>query len=244
VPCAVTRFARRYRLAALLLLLAIAAIDVLVHADTLIVWLGGWAWGPRFMIPTIPILLLPLGALLQSAGHWLLRVAWLLGILGVLIQIPGVLLQKGAYITYLNAHDGTPACIWHTEDLYKWHPRYSPLIGQWQRLLDAATYQGQSTSLHRQVLALRIKSGMPGVTVQRAIAEGWFTPAPQAWWALFWLQGASLRDLAPPLVMLGVPAALFLWLALRMLDPPGVEGPDTPGDANRRMASADVSPGT
>lgn len=220
LPWALARFARDHGLGALLLPLAIAAVDVLAHANTLIVWLGGWAWGPRFLIPIIPLLLLPLGALLHGAGPWVRRIAWTLGILGVLIQVPAVLLDKGAYISYLNAHDGQPACIWRTEDLYKWHPQYTPLIGQWQRLLDPQTYQHEQMNLQAQVARLRSESGQPDVTVQRTIAEGWFTPAPQAWWRLYALQGARARDLAPPLLALGALAALFLWLALRALGPP------------------------
>jgi hypothetical protein len=222
LPWAAPRFARDVGRGALLLLLGIAAIDVLAHADTLIVWLGGWAWGPRFLIPIIAPLLLPLGALLQGAGPWVRRAAWTVGLLGVLIQIPAVLLDKGAYITYLNAHDGQPACIWHTEDLYKWHPQYSPLIGQWQRLLDPGTYSDQPAHLRLQVASLRTKVGAAGITTQRALAEGAYTPAPHTWWELLSLQGASARDLAPPLIALSALAALFLWLTLRALGPPSV----------------------
>jgi hypothetical protein len=221
LPWAAVRFVRGYGRDALLLLLGIAAIDVLAHANTLIVWLGGWAWGPRFLIPIIPIVLLPLGALLHGAGPRVRRIAWTLGMLGVLIQIPAVLLEKGAYIRYLNAHDGQPACIWRTEDLYKWHLQYSPLLGQWQRLLDSHTYEGQLTSLASQVARLRGESGMADVTVQRTIAQGWFTPAPQSWWGLLSLQGAGWGTLALPLLALLALGALFLWLVLRALGPPG-----------------------
>ncbi|HWE64933.1 MAG TPA: hypothetical protein VHB98_24730 [Chloroflexota bacterium] len=215
LPWALAPFARRYRRGALLLVLGIAAIAVLAHANTLIVWLGGWAWGPRFLISIIPVLLLPLGALLQGAGPWVRRVAWTLGLLGVLIQVPAVLLDKGVYISHLEA--SVPGqCIWRAEDLYKWHPRYSPLIGQWQRLLDAQTYQ-QAASVRAQQLSLQRQSGQSAVTVQRTIAEGWLTPAPQAWWELLSLQGISWRDLALPLVLLAALASLFLWLAVRAL---------------------------
>ena len=50
----------------LLLVAGLCAVAVLVHANTLIVWLGGWAWGPRFVIPIIGIALLPLGVLLED----------------------------------------------------------------------------------------------------------------------------------------------------------------------------------
>jgi hypothetical protein len=50
-------------------------------------WHAGWGWGPRYLLPALPFLLLPLATLWRSLAGRL----WSLGIfiLGVAIQIPG-----------------------------------------------------------------------------------------------------------------------------------------------------------
>ncbi|HEY8286430.1 MAG TPA: hypothetical protein VIJ28_18740, partial [Chloroflexota bacterium] len=165
------RFHREWPVGAWLCL-ALVAAAVLGHANTLIVWLGGWAWGPRFVIPILPLAILPLGAWLSEGNRMAWRLAWLLGAVGLIIQIPALLLDYSVYISYLH-QSGPGACIWRAEDLYKWHPQYSPLIGQWQRLLDPATYQG---AIH---------------PTARLIASGGFTPRPHPWWSLLADQGVS-----------------------------------------------------
>ena len=181
-PWATVRF-RRSAGGAAWLVAGILAVAVLTHANTLIVWLGGWAWGPRFVVPAIPVLIVPLGALLNGAGDGLRRLAWLLGILGAVIQVPAVLLDKNAYISYV----ATGRCIWAAEDLYKWHPSYSPLIGQWGRLFDPSTYA---------------KPSIPATAYN--IANGIFVPAPHPWWSLLANQGAN------PLVLALVTACLAI----------------------------------
>ncbi len=193
-PLGFARFFKRERRATLLLS-AICAICVLAHANTLIVWLGGWAWGPRFLVPILPLAILPLGWVLEGAGRMLRLCAGLLGGLGVLIQVPAVLLDKGEYITHLR--DQQPnGCIWTAEDLYKWHPQYSPLIGQWQRLLDPNTYGGRD----------------PIPLTPSNFANGFIVPKPHPWWALLAHQGVSTPVLA--LICAGLVAACLLLLAM------------------------------
>jgi hypothetical protein len=124
------------------------------------------------------------------------RLAWLLGAVGLIIQIPALLLDYSVYISYLH-QSGPGACIWRAEDLYKWRPQYSPLIGQWQRLLDPATYQGaiQPTA--------------------RLIAGGGFTPRPHPWWSLLADQGVAHGWLALAAGVLVVAALGILVLVTR-----------------------------
>ncbi len=51
-------------------------------------WSGGWCWGPRFLVPVIPFLTLPLGYLVGRNG-WALALG-LLVVLGILVQILGL----------------------------------------------------------------------------------------------------------------------------------------------------------
>jgi hypothetical protein len=188
----------------LLLVAGFCLVAVLAHANILIVWLGGWAWGPRFVIPIIAVALLPLGTLLNEGKAWAWRMTWLLGALGVIIQLPGVLLDKGVYISYLNVQTKDAlgrSCIWHTEDLYKWHPQYSPIIGQWQRFLDPSTYT----------------LGNPLWRNAASIAEGRLVPEPHTWWALLAAQGVSWPVLGLACAGLALGAVATLRAALRSI---------------------------
>lgn len=51
-------------------------------------WAGGWCWGPRFLVPVIPFLILPLGYLVGRKG-WALALSALLA-LGGLVQVLGL----------------------------------------------------------------------------------------------------------------------------------------------------------
>jgi hypothetical protein len=55
-------------------------------------WNGGWCWGPRFFLPVIPFLILPLGTLIKRAS----RLAWLLFVAvgaGILLQLLAILVD-------------------------------------------------------------------------------------------------------------------------------------------------------
>ena len=51
-------------------------------------WHGGWAWGPRLLLPILPFLLLPAGYFVDSHRHRV--VAALLTVLGMGVQVLGV----------------------------------------------------------------------------------------------------------------------------------------------------------
>jgi hypothetical protein len=83
---AFSRF-HRARRAEAILFAAIAAIYLLVYS-MYGYWEGGWAWGPRFLVPVLPFLVIPLGYLVTSK-RWAVVVA-ALAVLGVGVQILGV----------------------------------------------------------------------------------------------------------------------------------------------------------
>lgn len=54
-------------------------------------WHGGWAWGPRFLVPTLPFLLLLTGeALERPCGR---RAALALILVGLFVQLPGIFID-------------------------------------------------------------------------------------------------------------------------------------------------------
>jgi hypothetical protein len=62
-------------------------------------WHGGWCWGPRFLLPAIPLLLLP-GLAAARTRKWLIATAAILGVAGLAVQISGVLINYTAPYDY------------------------------------------------------------------------------------------------------------------------------------------------
>jgi hypothetical protein len=57
-------------------------------------WEGGWSWGPRYVVPIIPLWLLPSAFLLQGTRSRQLRAVFVLVMLvSIITQIPGVLVK-------------------------------------------------------------------------------------------------------------------------------------------------------
>lgn len=79
-------FARRRPLeASLIVLLAVAYVGAYA---TYAHWDGGICWGPRYVVPLVPLLLLPAGELLAAGGVGVALVA-VLGVAGVVVQVLG-----------------------------------------------------------------------------------------------------------------------------------------------------------
>ena len=157
------------------------------------------------MVPILAAALLPLGAWLDLGGRAAWRLTWGLGILGALIQFPGVVLNYSVYIYYIRS-EAPGNCIWTAEDMYKWHPRYSPLIGQWQRLFDSSTYVQRARPVAAQ------------------ITSGQYSSAPQAWWKLLTDQGVSAW-ISASVVVVVVALALFLLAVLIRMAGSGADLP-------------------
>lgn len=92
-------------------------------------WSGG-AWGPRFLLPPLPLLMLLAGAVLhQRQAGWPRRAGYaatsLLGGLGLIGALGGVLVN---FDTYLNMS------IPEQRRIHE--PRYSPLLVHWHLLAD------------------------------------------------------------------------------------------------------------
>jgi hypothetical protein len=89
-------------------------------------WEGGWTWGPRFVVPMLPFIILALGPVLQTSqrARW---AAWPLAGAGLFVAVVGVLGDFNAALTKLymryERNNAGPA----EPDIYfRWS--YSPII--------------------------------------------------------------------------------------------------------------------
>ncbi len=114
-----------------------AALDwALIIAHVLLygkwfMWHGGYAWGPRFMVPTLPFFVIGMAPAIERAKEpsWWRRGIVLLIVLSVLIQILGLSAHFELFQTRL-LDTGLPLFA----PITFFAPRYSPLIGQFQFL--------------------------------------------------------------------------------------------------------------
>jgi hypothetical protein len=94
-------------------------------------WHGGYAWGPRFMVPTLPFFVIGMAPVIKRAVEpgWWRRGFLILAILSALIQILGLSVHFELFQTRLL---DTELPIFAPVTFFA--PRYSPLFGQFQFL--------------------------------------------------------------------------------------------------------------
>jgi len=98
-------------------------------------WGGGAAWGPRFLIPAIPLLVICLAEVIERAwsSRWLFVGLGVLAVFSFGIQILGALYSALPFTSYLNA------VVWHSNlqqiavgdvGIVLTHLELSPILGQ------------------------------------------------------------------------------------------------------------------
>ncbi|MBI4811765.1 MAG: hypothetical protein HY800_10060, partial [Ignavibacteriales bacterium] len=107
----------------------------LLLSSMYVAWGGDGSWGPRYLAPFLPLLLLPIGFYLEHGSTVLKRMAILLTLIGVIIQIGGISIYAGAYLREIGEYPYERG-FEEPEFLYKAHfiPNYSPAIGHWRML--------------------------------------------------------------------------------------------------------------
>lgn len=162
-----------------------------------------WAWGPRYLVPVVPLLLLPVAwGLLRLGRTRGGRVA--LGVViavSVLIQVVGIVVPYGTWLGEVYAETGTSQSA-----VLEW--RYTPLLGQLRVLTEV-----QTTPL--DVSAVREAGGLAGTGIKQAMRH-----SLDFWWFYAWRLGAPGGPLGT-LVLLLLGAVTGAALALRRaLQPP------------------------
>lgn len=118
-------FARKHR--AEFLLASAVVVYVFVLYSSWWAWHGGWCWGPRFLVPIIPLLLLPAFIGPRMGGRRWVGLALALVVAGFLVQVGAVL------INYTAAYDywiKTGVLDWAEENIQM----FSPISVHWKAI--------------------------------------------------------------------------------------------------------------
>jgi hypothetical protein len=111
--------------------LAVAWVTALIVYGAWWAWDGGWCWGPRLLVPLLPLSCLPLTAL-PDGRRWRVALAMLVAA-GIAVQIPGVLTTVIPH--YAEVAGSGASGI----DRIDFVPRDSPLVDAIRRLLHGQT---------------------------------------------------------------------------------------------------------
>ncbi|MCL5257400.1 MAG: hypothetical protein M1319_06345 [Chloroflexi bacterium] len=128
-----------HRRAEAILFAAVAGATILYYSPWW-AWYGGWNWGPRFMVPILPFLVLLAGAVLRirwvAAFTALVLVPW-----SIFVQVLGAAVDFNVYIN--SVYSGNPA----NELKYLFYPSMSPVAGHFLYLLEGKAIAIESFKL-------------------------------------------------------------------------------------------------
>ncbi|MBN1504073.1 MAG: glycosyltransferase family 39 protein [Candidatus Eisenbacteria bacterium] len=188
-----------------LLFLSVFVLNLLFYSKFLS-WAGDGSWGPRYVIPFVPLLLVPVGSLLSSehAGRLVWGAFVFLALVGFAVQLGGVGIYFGSYLREVGEYPYTRE---FTDPLFlsKSHfvPNYSPVYGHWKML-------ARNVGLHAEgkLPSVRVRS-YEGREVRLPLDEAsrkelltgldfWFTYLRYAgkWRAQYWAVVAFLAAVA------------------------------------------------
>ena len=126
-------------------------------------WHGDFAWGPRFLAPALPLLVLPLCTLERD---WLVRrpglraaLLALLFFVSLFVQVLGATVKTGAYLAVAKTQVPyqilyAPGDITLRDDLLNQHfiPEFSPLAAHWWMLKHTALHRNNPPAELRELM--------------------------------------------------------------------------------------------
>ena len=186
-----------------------AAVAVLLYAS-FEHWAGDGSFGPRYLVPLLPLAFLPVACFLHQAGRWRRALAALLTAAGLAVQVGGVAIYFGAQMREAGDYPYTRA-LNDPAFMHESHfePRSSPILGHWRMLIRNAREH-----LDRKLPRLTGDGEAdPRVGIGAADQDA-LLHALDFWWLYMLYAGL------PPLpVVAGLLLLLFAagWAALRML---------------------------
>jgi hypothetical protein len=113
---------------------SILVANLLLHAR-FASWAGEGSWGPRYLVPFLPWLLLPAAELLDGARRAARRTVHALVVLGIVVQLGGSAIYFGSYMRELGEY---PYQRDFSDPLFMvrshFVPNHSPVVGHWRLL--------------------------------------------------------------------------------------------------------------
>jgi hypothetical protein len=99
-------------------------------------WAGDGSFGPRYLVPLLPLGFLAVAVALERAGRGLARLAWALGLAGLLVQVGGVSIHFGAQMREAGDYPyKLPLDDPRFMSDSHFNPSFSPIAGHWRMLL-------------------------------------------------------------------------------------------------------------
>jgi hypothetical protein len=211
VPLAFWRFRRSHPHEALLF--GLLSLEHLVFYASYGNWHGGSCWGPRFLLPVLPFLVLPLGALLER--HDPIRgLTKALVVLGLLVQIPATLSNPHLFLRFVqeNRIGDTVFYRQQPEDPL-FSPSLCPVAGGYYQVASALSRWTTGASLTYPVAPAG--GGRPASLASYDLIDVWWLNALHTG-RLGSAAGAGMFAVILVLVSLGVLSArsLVQWAAL------------------------------
>lgn len=141
------------------LLIAELGIGNLLLYGAWAMWWGGWSWGPRFLVPVIPFLLLPLAELLVRPRRAIVFLIALTALAGTFVNALGSIVDFNEYLATLLRSGIT--------DLEMiWAPNLWPPLGHLDLLRKGVVdvlWLSRGTALAPMMLGLLIAAGLIGL---------------------------------------------------------------------------------
>jgi hypothetical protein len=73
-----------------------------------VVWNGGWDWGPRYLLPCLPLLVIPLGEFIEDLSTKTIRRRYFLlglAVAGLMVQLPAIYVSHNEYYLDMIEHN-------------------------------------------------------------------------------------------------------------------------------------------
>ncbi len=207
---------RRDRATALLSL-GVAIAFPLLYAGWFM-WWGGWSWGPRFLVPSLPFLCLFLAPVVEWALHpgrwWAMVLLVVLVLVSSLMQVLGVAVDFNQYLLQLYQRGLDSGQINFQVEL-------SPILGHWALLRNAMAAAGSAGQLDL-AWARDLVGGIDGLRLLWPLLL--CLAALLGWWLgsktterkgprLFWLAGCIVLLLISMVVLVRLPTPANEWQA-------------------------------
>ena len=210
-----------------ILFLVLVLLSITFHAS-FSYWEGGWAWGPRFLLPIVPYLLLPLGCLLDKKRlyntRWFQFVFALLLVSSILVQIPVIAVDYTRHL--IAVYQEYPDDFDH-QVLFTWES--SPLLGQWKSML-AVTSIVRQEQIRTQLSQTAWKTASEEADTPEEIVATALNllsiNTPDLWFVYFPLLHLAAISIVYAILTAQFLLLLFLGIMLQrssMVPPPGIQ---------------------